>query len=205
MYISFYCLDLVYNIDNNLDYNIDMETTTLATFRIDKKTWKKFKKWVGEKNSNASAELNQFVLRSLGLIDENLDTENNNALEQRIDSYLDNNLEQRIEKAINIYLDINIDKYIDKVNLRYRDEQQNIDIDTNAEDNLDISIDSNIDEEKPKAESLQEESNEQLTHAELARRMNVSPATVSRWANGKRQPPLDLEWRYDAQLKKWVK
>ena len=46
---------------------------------------------------------------------------------------------------------------------------------------------------------------EQLTNTELARRMNVSLPTVSRGANGKRQPSLDLEWRYNSQLKKWSK
>ena len=154
-----------------------MDTTTLATFRIDKKTWKKFKKWAADKDSNASKELNQFIKRALGLIDENIDTNLDNNLEQRIETYLEDNLDNRIEQTVTNYLDKNLDSYIDK----------------------------NIDQELPKAESLQEESNEQLTNAELARRMNVSPATVSRWANQKRQPPLDLEWRYDLSLRKWVK
>ncbi len=50
-----------------------MTDTTLATFRIDKDTWKEFKQWASDRGSNASTELNQFILRSLGSIDKNLD------------------------------------------------------------------------------------------------------------------------------------
>ena len=198
-----------------------MDTTTLATFRIDKKTWKKFKKWAGEKNSNASAELNQFVLRSLGLIDENLDTESNNNLEQRIDSYLDKIIDERIEKVVNIYLDNNIDKRIYNIINQYPNQEPKADIETYLNDNteicidtnidnkqleeLDINIDTNIDKEEPLTESLQEQSNEQITNAELARRIKVSPSTVSKWANQKSRPPKKLEWEYDPKLKKWVK
>ena len=198
-----------------------MYTTTLATFRIDKKTWKKFKKWAGEKNSNASAELNQFILRSLGLIDENLDTESNNNLEQRIDKYLDNHIEARIEKVVSNYLDNNIDKHIYNVTTQYLNQEQKADLETDVNNNIEISIDTNIDnkqiekldtdldncidKEEPLTESLQEQSNEQITNAELARRMKVSPSTVSKWANQKSQPPKNLEWEYDPKLKKWVK
>ena len=201
-----------------------MNTTTLATFRIDKKTWKKFKKWSADKDSNASKELNQFILRALGLIDENLETNIdsnlNNNLEQSIEIYLDTNLEQRIEKTVNNYLDINLDKRIYKTTLKYLDKEPEPDVDTNIENNIDISIDTNIDnnqveeldvkldtyidKEEPLAESEQEQSNEQLTNAELARRMKVSPSTVSKWANRKSRPPKNLEWRYDPKLKKWV-
>ena len=198
-----------------------MDTTILATFRIDKKTWKKFKKWAGEKNSNASAELNQFILRSLGLIDENLDTENNNNLEQRIDKYLDSNIDKRIEKAINIYLDNNIDKCIYNLTTQYLNQEQKTDLETDLNNDTEINIDTDIDNKQVEeidsnidtyidteellTESLQEQSNEQITNAELACRMKVSASTVSKWANQKSRPPKNLEWRYDSSLKKWVK
>ena len=198
-----------------------MDTTTLATFRIDKKTWKKFKKWAGEKNSNASAELNQFVLRSLGLIDENLDTESNNDLQQRIDSYLDKIIDERIEKAVNVYLDNNIDKRIYNLTTEYLNQEQETDIESDLNSDTEISIDTHIDnkqveeldtnidncidKEEPLTESLQEQSNEQITNAELARRIKVSPSTVSKWANQKSRPPKNLEWEYNSKLKKWVK
>lgn len=51
----------------------------------------------------------------------------------------------------------------------------------------------------------QEPSNEQITNAELARRIKVNPSTVSKWANQKSRPPKNLEWRYDPKLKKWIK
>ena len=50
-----------------------MVDTTLATCRVDKETWKEFKQWASERGSNASTELNQFILRSLGRIDNNID------------------------------------------------------------------------------------------------------------------------------------
>ena len=50
-----------------------MKDTTLATFRVDKDTWKEFKQWASDRGSNASTELNQFILRSLERIDNNLD------------------------------------------------------------------------------------------------------------------------------------
>ena len=198
-----------------------MKTTTLATFRIDKRTWKKFKKWAGEKNSNASAELNQFILRALGLIDENLDTDINSNLEQCIENYLDANLDGRIEKAVKNYLDTNIDKYIDSLTTQDLGNDKDVELETNLDksidNNIDINIDANqleeldsnidtcIDKEEPLAESKIKQSNEQLTNAELARRMKVSPSTVSKWANQKYKPPQSLEWQYDPKLKKWVK
>lgn len=42
-----------------------------------------------------------------------------------------------------------------------------------------------------------------LTHAELARLLKVSPATISRWANGKRTPPKDLKYKFDPTSKLW--
>ena len=200
-----------------------MDKTTLATFRIDKKTWKEFKKWAGDRGSNASAELNQFILRALGHIDENLETNIDNDLDtdlnERIDHYLDTNLDKRIEKTINNYLDTNLDKRIYNLTLQYLDKEQDPDLETHCDNNIDKNIDNNIDnnqvdnldvniedsiDKNQLTESLQQ-SNEQITNAELARLMNVSPTTVSRWATQKRQPPENLEWRYNSKLKKWVK
>ena len=65
---------------------------------------------------------------------------------------------------------------------------------------LDTSIDTSIDTK----ETIEPTLDEQLTNAELARLLGVSSSTVSRWATKKREPPKNLEWRYDSQLKKWV-
>ena len=118
-----------------------MDKTTLATFRIDKKTWKEFKKWAGDRGSNASAELNQFILRALGHIDENLETNIVNDLDtdlnERIDHYLDTNLDKRIEKTINNYLDTNLDKRIYNLTLQYLDKEQDPDLETHCDNNID--------------------------------------------------------------------
>ena len=161
------------------------------------------------------------VSRSLGLIDENLDTESNNDLQQRIDSYLDKIIDERIEKVVNTYLDNNIDKRIYNVTTQYLNQEQKTDIESNLNNDTEISIDTNIDNKQVEeidsdidtcidteellTESLQEQSNEQITNAELARRMKVSASTVSKWANQKSRPPKNLEWEYDSKLKKWVK
>ena len=55
------------------------------------------------------------------------------------------------------------------------------------------------------SDNLKQQPDEKLTNAQLARRMGVASATVSRWANKKRQPPKNLEWQYDSLLKRWVK
>lgn len=44
-----------------------------------------------------------------------------------------------------------------------------------------------------------------LTHAELARQLKVSSSTVSRWGTGKRNPPENLNYYYDQEIKKWIK
>ena len=189
-----------------------MDTTTLATFRIDKKTWKKFKKWAADKDSNASKELNQFILRALGLIDENIDPNFDNNLEKRIEKYLETNVYTRIGETIDNYLDINLDKRIYSLTHQYLENNQETDLDTNPERNIDVNIDNNLDNKQLEQVEVEldnridkeEQSNEQLTNAELARRIKVSPSTVSRWATGKNQPPTDLEWEYDPKVKKWV-
>ncbi len=189
-----------------------MDKTTLATFRIDKDTWKKFKKWASKKNSNASAELNQFILECLGVIDKNIeaniDQDLSDSIEKYIDNYLDTNLESYIDKYIDANIETIVKTYLDQVALKHLDTEPlalDISIDDNIDTNIDLKLDTDLDKEKPLAESLEEQLNEQLTNAELARRMNVSPSTVSRWVNQKSNPPKDLEWQYDPSLKKWVK
>lgn len=88
-----------------------MSDTTLATFRIDKKTWEEFKQLASERGSNASSELNQFILRSLGRIDNSLDTIKTTNLESYIDNRLDDidnrldTLGYRLDSQINGVLD----------------------------------------------------------------------------------------------------
>ena len=69
-------------------------------------------------------------------------------------------------------MDTNIENSID-INI-----DTNIDI--NQVEEMDVRLDTYIDKEEPLAESKQEQLNEQLTNAELARRMKVSPSTVSK-------------------------
>ncbi len=129
---------------------------------------------------------------------------------------LETNVYTRIGQTIDDYLDINLDKRIYNLTHQYLENSQETDLDTNPEKDIDANIDNNlynkqvekieveldnlIDKEEPL-----EQSNKQLTNAELARLLNVSPSTVSRWASGKNQPPTNLEWEYDLKLKKWVK
>jgi DNA-binding transcriptional regulator YiaG len=44
-----------------------------------------------------------------------------------------------------------------------------------------------------------------MTHSQLAKILGVSRTTVNRWGLGQRQPPENLEWKFDADLKLWVK
>ncbi len=98
-----------------------------------------------EWGSNASAELNQFILRALGHIDENLETN------------IDNDIDTALNKCIESYLDThtgnNIDYSIDK------------NIDKNQVEQLDTNIDKGIDK-NPLAESLQQ-SYPQITNRHL--------------------------------------
>jgi hypothetical protein len=120
-----------------------MNETTLATFRVDKETWESFKQWASERGSNASTELNQFILRSLGRIDSNTETRIDNNIDKRIDSYLDNNLDKRIDKAVKKYLDNNLDKRIDGIDNNI-DNGIDKDIDNSIDNNLDKRIDNSI-------------------------------------------------------------
>ena len=129
-----------------------MADTTLATFRVDKETWKEFKEWASERGSNASTELNQFILRSLGRIDNNLDTDIDSRdnridkdIDKRIENYLDSNLDERIEATVKRYLDKHIDRYIDTNTDQRIDNNIDSSIDNKKETNLDTNIDSSLD------------------------------------------------------------
>ncbi len=175
-----------------------MVDTTLATFRVDKKTWKEFKQWASERGSNASTELNQFILRSLGRIDNNLDvnidSQDNRIdedIDQRIENYLDSNLDERIEATVKNYRDKHIDEYID----------------TNSDECIDINIDKcidkepkTLDEETTVTESVgEEEVTEQLADEkglsgkELASKIGVRPEYLTRWKSGRNIPKEDSE------------
>lgn len=56
-----------------------------------------------------------------------------------------------------------------------------------------------------KNQQMNEVTNAELTNAELARLLKLSPSTISRWANGKRQSPDDLAYRFDPLSKLWKK
>jgi hypothetical protein len=62
----------------------------LGTFRIESETWNAFKEWANSQNSNASTELNRFVLSCLGRIDS----------VKSCDSYLEQNLDNRIDTKL---------------------------------------------------------------------------------------------------------
>ncbi len=123
-----------------------MGDTTLATFRVDKETWKEFKEWASNKGSNASTELNQFILRSLGRIDKNIDI-GIDSRDNRLESYLDKNLDSRIEATVKRYLDKHIDKNIDIDTDQRIDNNIDKNIDNKKETNIDTNIDSSIDSE----------------------------------------------------------
>ncbi len=175
-----------------------MGDTTLATFRVDKETWKQFKEWASDRGSNASTELNQFILRSLGRIDNNLDTDIDSRdtridedIDKRIESYLDSNLDERIEATVKNYLDKHIDRYIDN------NPDQRID------SNIDKDIDkepTTLDKETAVTECVGEEKvTEQLADEkglsgkELASKIGVRPEYLTRWKSGRNIPKEDSE------------
>lgn len=87
-------------------------TKILGTFRIDSEVWNAFREWANSQSSNASTELNRFVLSCLGRID-NLPTDLDNCLEQNLDTKIDNYLEQNLDSRIEHYLEQNLDTRID--------------------------------------------------------------------------------------------
>lgn len=50
---------------------------------------------------------------------------------------------------------------------------------------------------------LDRELSKGLTNAQLARLLEKSPSTISRWSTGKRQPPDDFDWEFKPKLGKW--
>ena len=131
-----------------------------------------------------------------GQLDEKLVTERKSQSENnRIDK-----LEEQVNQIRN-KLDIYIDKIGEGEKERSLFSQQLSKLSQKIEiEDHQLSDDQVID-----SDNLEQQPEEELTNAELSRRIGVTSSTVSRWANKKRQPPKDLEWRYDSQLKKWVK
>ncbi len=197
-----------------------MGDTTLATFRVDKETWKEFKQWASERGSNASTELNQFILRSLSRIDTNIDSRDNRIekdIDQRIENYLDTNIDTRIEATVKRYLDDNLEQQMYEATLKSIDtnidSETEISLDTNIDKSLDIdkSIDTNIDksidnnsttldEETTVTESVGEEEvieqladEKGLSGKELASLLGVRSEYLTRWKSGKNIPKEDSE------------
>ena len=164
-----------------------MSKDKLITIRIEAEKREQFKEWVKEQNLDVSEFMTTIIEACLdGQLDKNLITN----LNPQSDSICIDKLDSKISKLTD-----NLDKRIDKI------EKQVNELITNLDNNLDKCID----KLETKVDHRQEISNKQLTNTELARLLNMNPSTVSRWANGKHQPPKNLEWRYDSNLKKWVK
>ena len=74
----------------------------LATFRIHPKDWHDFQDWAKSQDSNASREINKFVLASLGRIDRRIDNSEVSLenLKSYIDKYLENNIDKYLEKSL---------------------------------------------------------------------------------------------------------
>ena len=164
-----------------------MNKNKLITVRIEAEKRSQFKEWVKERNLDVSEFLTTVIQACLdGRLDKNLISNLKPSSDSICIDDLDNKINQLDKK-----LDIRIDKVEEQVNELIT--------------KLDTSIDIRIDKEEAILETLETTLDEQLTNAELARLLGVSSSTVSRWATKKHQPPLDLEWRYDPSLKKWVK
>ena len=159
-----------------------MNKDKLITVRIEAEKREQFKKWVKEQNLDISEFITTIIQACLdGRLDKNLISNLNPSSDSICIDDLDNKINQLDKK-----LDIRIDKLEEQVNELIT--------------KLDTSIDTSIDTK----ETIEPTLDEQLTNAELARLLGVSSSTVSRWATKKREPPKNLEWRYDSQLKKWV-
>ncbi len=163
-----------------------MNKDKLITVRIEAEKREQFKKWVKEQNLDISEFLTTIIQACLdGRLDKNLISNLNPSSDSICIDDVDNKINQLDKK-----LDIRIDKLEEQVNELIT--------------KLDTSIDIRIDKKETILETIEPTLDEQLTNAELARLLGVSSSTVSRWATKKRQPPKNLEWRYNSQLKKWV-
>ncbi len=168
-----------------------MNKDKLITVRIEAEKREQFKKWVKEQNLDISEFLTTIIQACLdGRLDKNLISN----LNPSSNSICIDDLDNKINKLDN-KLDIRIDKLEKQVN----------ELITKLDTSIDIRIDKKETILETILETIEPTLDEQLTNAELARLLGVSSSTVSRWATKKRQPPKNLEWRYDSQLKKWVK
>ena len=174
-----------------------MNKNKLITIRIEAEKRDQFKQWVKERNLDVS----EFIIRIIqacldGQIDESIvsdhlsqsDTIRMDKLEKDI-SYLVN----KLDNCIAIINQGNQERELLKEQLSkfiYKDQIKNNQLTNDVVDKL---------------YSISEELNSPLTHAQLARQIGVSSSTISRWASGKRQPPENLEWKYNYQIKKWIK
>ncbi len=164
-----------------------MNKDKLITIRISAEKREQFKKWVKKQNLDMSEFLTTVIS---ACIDGRLDRDLITNLSPESDSICIDELDKKINQ-----LDNKLDTRIDRI------EEQVNELITKLDTRIDISID----KKETIVETLEPTPDKQLTNAELARLLNVSSSTVSRWATKKRQPPKDLEWRYDPSLKKWVK
>ena len=174
-----------------------MSKDKLITIRIEADKRDQFKQWVKDRNLDVS----EFIIRIIqacldGQIDENLVSDNLSQSDTiRIDK-----LETEVSKLVN-----NLDTCIDKIN------QNNQEIEFLKEQLSQLLHKDEIQSKQLtngivlKSDPVTQELNNQLTHAQLARQIGVASSTVSRWANRKRQPPQNLEWNYNSQIKKWVR
>ena len=163
-----------------------MNKDKLITVRIEAEKREQFKKWVKEQNLDISEFLTTVIQACL---DGRLDKKFISNLSPLSDSICIDDLEQKINQ-----LRDKLDKRIDKL------EKQVNELITKPDTNIDICID----KKATRLETLEPTPDQQLTNAELARLLDVSSSTVSRWATKKRKLPKNLEWRYDSSLKKWV-
>ena len=174
-----------------------MTKDKLITIRIEADKRDQFKEWVKKRNLDVSEFLLRIIQSCLdGQIDENIVSHNLSQPETiRID---------KLEADVSMLVE-QIDNCIDKIN-QGNQERESLKkqllqlLDKNQIQSEELTNDIVV-----KSNPTEQELNNQLTHAQLARQIGVASSTVSRWANGKRQPPFDLEWSYNCSIKKWVK
>ena len=168
-----------------------MSKDKLITIRIEAEKREQFKAWAKEQNLDVSEFLTTVIQACL---DEQLDKNLTPNPNPPSESVCIDSLDQKINQLIT-----RLDKRIDKL------EEQVNELIIKLDKRIDKNRNENINKQKAILDPLKQPINEQLTNAELARLINVSPSTISRWVNQKSKLPLDLEWQYDPKLKKWVK
>ena len=174
-----------------------MNKDKLITIRIEAEKRDQFKQWVKDRNLDVSEFLIRIIQACLDeKIDESIVSSNLSQSDTiRIDkletdvSYLVN----KLDNCIAIINQGNQERELLKEQLSkliHKDQIKNNQLTNDIIDKLD---------------SISEELNSPLTHAQLARQIGVASSTISRWASGKRQPPENLEWKYNYQIKKWIR